>query len=135
MNLDFGDQRAENPLGGALDRADQAISEGRDAITDLRASSLASRDLEKSITAPMTNLSEDLAAGNGRSVTFCVLVEGVPRAVRPTLQDEIYRIARESFRNAIRHAQAGRNRDGNHLWRISASTLARRWKGHGPKRG
>jgi signal transduction histidine kinase len=98
---------AKNALEGALDRADQAISEGRDAITDIRASSLASRDLEKSITALMTNLSEELAAGNERSVTFRVLVEGVPRAVRPTLQDEIYRIARESLRNAFRHAQAG----------------------------
>ncbi len=98
---------AKNALEGALDRADEAISEGRDAITDIRATSLASRDLEKSITAVMTNLSEELAAGNGRSVTFRVLVEGVPRAVRPTLQDEIYRIARESLRNAFRHAQAG----------------------------
>jgi signal transduction histidine kinase/ligand-binding sensor domain-containing protein len=98
---------AKKALEGALDRADEAISEGRDAITDIRASTLASRDLEKSITALMTNLSEELAAGNGRSVTFRVLVEGVPRAVRPTLQDEIYRIARESLRNAFRHAQAG----------------------------
>jgi signal transduction histidine kinase len=98
---------AKTALEGALDRADQAISEGRDAITDIRASTLASHDLEKSISALMTNLSEELAAGDGSSVTFRVLVEGEPRAVRPTLQDEIYRIARESLRNAFRHAQAG----------------------------
>jgi signal transduction histidine kinase len=98
---------AKKVLEGALDRADQAISEGRDAITDIRASTLAGRDLAKSITTLMTNLSEELAAGNGSSVTFRVLVEGEPRAVRPTLQDEIYRIARESLRNAFRHAQAG----------------------------
>ena len=54
----------------------------------------------------MTNLSEELAGGTGRSITFRVLVEGVPRVVRPTLQDEIYRIAGESLRNAFRHAQA-----------------------------
>jgi signal transduction histidine kinase len=98
---------AKKAIEGALDRADEAISEGRDAITDIRASTLASRDLEKSITALMTNLSEELAAGSGRSVTFRVLVEGAPRTVRPTLQDEIYRIAQESLRNAFRHAQAG----------------------------
>ncbi|HXP40688.1 MAG TPA: histidine kinase, partial [Candidatus Acidoferrales bacterium] len=97
---------AKKALEGALDRADQAISEGRDAITDIRASTLASRDLAKSITALMTNLSEELAGGTGRSITFRVLVEGVPRVVRPTLQDEIYRIAGESLRNAFRHAQA-----------------------------
>src|SRR5580698_4078063 len=98
---------AKKALEGALDRADEAISEGRDAITDIRASTLASRDLEKSITVLMTNLSEELAASNGGSVTSRVLVEGVPRAVRQTVQDEIYRIARESLRNAFRHAQAG----------------------------
>jgi signal transduction histidine kinase len=97
---------AKKALEGALDRGDQAISEGRDAITDIRASTLASHDLAKSITALMTNLSEELAAGNGVSVTFRVLVEGAPRTVRPTLQGEIYRIARESLGNAFRHAQA-----------------------------
>jgi len=98
---------AKKALEGALNRADQAISEGRDAITDIRSSALASHDLAKSITALMTNLSEELAAGNRGSVTFRVLVEGTPRTLRPTLQDEIYRIARESLRNAFRHAQAG----------------------------
>jgi signal transduction histidine kinase len=97
---------AKRALEGALDRADQAISEGRDAITDIRTSTLTSRDLEKSISALMTNLSEDFASGNGGPVTFRVLVEGSPRALRPTLQDEIYRIARESLRNAFSHAQA-----------------------------
>jgi signal transduction histidine kinase len=97
---------AKKVLEGALDRGDQAISEGRDAITDIRASTSASHDLAKSITALMTNLSEELAAGNGGSVTFRVLVEGAPRTVRPTVQGEIYRIARESLGNAFRHAQA-----------------------------
>jgi signal transduction histidine kinase len=97
---------AKMALERALDRGDQAISEGRDAITGIRASALASHDLVKSITALMTNLNEELAAGKGGSVTFHVLVEGTPRIVRPTLQDEIYRIARESLGNAFRHAQA-----------------------------
>jgi len=97
---------AKKALEGALDRADLAISEGRDAISDMRASSLLSRDLAKSMTALMTDLSEELAAGNGSPVAFRVLVEGAPRTVRPILQDEIYRIARESLRNAFSHAQA-----------------------------
>jgi signal transduction histidine kinase len=98
---------AKKALEGALDRADQAISEGRDAITDIRTSTSASHDLAGSITALMTTLNEELAAGDRGSVTFRVLVEGAPRIVRPSLQDEIYRIARESLRNAFRHAQAG----------------------------
>lgn len=97
---------AKKALEGALDRADQAISEGRDAITDIRTSTLTGHDLAKSMTELMTQLSEELAAGNGSSVTFRVLVEGVPRTLRPSLQDEVCRIARESLRNAFRHAQA-----------------------------
>jgi ligand-binding sensor domain-containing protein/signal transduction histidine kinase len=97
---------AKKALEGALDRADQAIIEGRDAISDMRVSSLVNRDLAKSMTALMTDLSEELAAGNGEPVTFRVLVEGAPRTVRPILQGEIYRIARESLRNAFSHAQA-----------------------------
>ncbi len=97
---------AKKALEGALDRADQAIIEGRDAIKGMRTSTLTGHDLAKSMTALMTELSEELAAGNGSSVTFRVRVEGAPRTVRPILQDEIYRIARESLRNAFRHAQA-----------------------------
>ena len=96
---------AKKLLEGALDRADQAIDEGRDAITDIRTSTLASRDLEKLIAALMTNLSEELASDKD-SVTFRVVVEGTPRIVHPSIQDEIHRIARESLRNAFCHAQA-----------------------------
>jgi ligand-binding sensor domain-containing protein/signal transduction histidine kinase len=97
---------AKNALEGALLRADQAIGEGRDAITDIRTPTLASHDLAKSMTALMTSLSKEFAEGNEGSATFRVLVEGAPRPVRPILQDEIHRIARESLRNAFRHAQA-----------------------------
>jgi len=97
---------AKAALEGALLRADQAISEGRDAITDIRSSTLASHDLAKSMTDLMTGLNKEFAEGNGSSPTFRVLVEGGPRAVRPILQDEIYRIARECLRNAFRHALA-----------------------------
>jgi ligand-binding sensor domain-containing protein/signal transduction histidine kinase len=97
---------AKKALEGALDRGDQAISEGRDAITHIRAPVLTGHDLAKSITALMDNLSEEFGEGNGASITYRVLVQGAPRIVHPALQDEIYRIARESLRNAFRHAQA-----------------------------
>jgi signal transduction histidine kinase len=97
---------AKTAIESALDRADQAIIEGRDTITDMRISSVASHDLSKSMTALMTHLSEEVAAGDGKPVSFRVRVEGVPRTVRPMIQDEIYRVARESLRNAFRHAQA-----------------------------
>jgi signal transduction histidine kinase/ligand-binding sensor domain-containing protein len=97
---------AKKALECALNRGDQAISEGRDAITDIRASTLANQDLAKSIIALMADFGEELSEGNGASVLFQVLVEGTPRTVRPTVQGEIYSVARESLGNAFRHAQA-----------------------------
>jgi signal transduction histidine kinase len=97
---------AKKALEGALDRADKALVEGRDAIKDMRTSTLVDHDLAQSMTALMTDLHEEHATGNRDSVTFRALVEGAPRTVAPTLRDEIYRIARESLRNAFRHAQA-----------------------------
>jgi signal transduction histidine kinase/ligand-binding sensor domain-containing protein len=97
---------AKKALEGALERGDQAISEGRDAITHIRAPVLTGHDLAKSITALMDNLSEEFGQGNGASIMYRVLVQGAPRIVHPALQGEIYRIARESLRNAFRHAQA-----------------------------
>jgi signal transduction histidine kinase len=99
---------AKEALEGALDRADQALIEGRDAIKDMRASTLVSLDLAQSMNALMTDLNEELATGSKDSVTFRVLVEGTPQTVRPIVRDEIYRIARESLRNAFHHAQARR---------------------------
>jgi signal transduction histidine kinase len=97
---------AKKALERALDRGDQAISEGRDAITDIRASTAASHDFAKSITGLMAHFGEEHSECNGISVPFHVLIEGEPRVVRPNIQSEIYRIAQESLRNAFRHAQA-----------------------------
>jgi ligand-binding sensor domain-containing protein/signal transduction histidine kinase len=97
---------AKQALEGALDRADQALIEGRDAIKDMRTSRLIKLDLEQSMSALMTDLNEELATSSNDSLTFRVLVEGTPQAVRLIVRDEIYRIARESLRNAFHHAQA-----------------------------
>jgi ligand-binding sensor domain-containing protein/signal transduction histidine kinase len=97
---------AKKILEGALDRGDQAISEGREAITHIRVPTLASADLAKSIADLMTDLSEELDESSRGSATFRVLVEGTPRTVRPPLLGEIYCIAQESLGNAFRHARA-----------------------------
>jgi signal transduction histidine kinase len=99
---------AKNELEGALDRADQALLEGRRAIKDMRISTLSDPDLAQSLTTLMSELDQELAKYNQVPVTFRVLVEGTPQTVRPILLDEIYLVARESLRNAFRHAQARR---------------------------
>jgi signal transduction histidine kinase len=99
--------QAKEALEKVLDRADQAIAEGRAAIQNLRSSTTVTNELAHALTA----LGEELPGahdGDRGSATFCVSVEGIPRDLHPNLRDDIYRIAREALRNAFRHAQASK---------------------------
>jgi signal transduction histidine kinase len=97
--------QAKEGLETALDRADQAIVEGRDAIQNLRSSTTLANELAQAITA----LGEELAgAHQGEAPAFHVAIEGAPRDLHPILRDDIYRIAREAMRNAFSHAQASK---------------------------
>jgi signal transduction histidine kinase len=89
-------------LEKALDTGEQAIVEARDAVLDLRSSTMVSSDLVQAVRS----LGDDLAARD--SASFHLVVEGPPLDLQPTLRDEIYRIAREALRNAFRHAKARR---------------------------
>ncbi len=97
---------AKQKLDTAIDRAAQAITEGRDAIQGLRASTVVTNDLAVAIST----LGDELATSgaNGKGTVVHVAVEGTPQDLHPILRDEIYRIAGEALRNAFRHAQARR---------------------------
>lgn len=96
---------AVQDLDGALERADEVIAEAREAVRDLRASTVAGADLEKSLQA----LGDELDRGRGeRSASYRVLVQGKARAIAPLVRDDVYRIAREAFRNVVQHARAGK---------------------------
>jgi signal transduction histidine kinase len=97
---------ARKTLEIALDRADQAIAEGRDAVQGLRASTVETNDLAAAIRV----LGEELRAegSNQNAALFEMEVEGTPRNLHPILRDEVYRIAGEALRNAFRHARAQR---------------------------
>jgi signal transduction histidine kinase/ligand-binding sensor domain-containing protein len=90
----------------AIDLAAQAITEGRDAIQDLRASTVVTNDLAVAITT----LGDELAASdaNASGAVVHVAVQGSSRDLHPILRDDIYRIAGEALRNAFRHAHARR---------------------------
>ena len=91
-------------LDAALDRADQAIAEGRGTVEDLRHSPIVNQDIVEALRA----LGQELTPApnsNGTEV-FRVFVEGKPRDLDPIRRDDIYRIAREALRNAFRHARA-----------------------------
>jgi signal transduction histidine kinase len=91
-------------LDTALDGAEEAIVEGRDAIYDLRSSITAANALVEEITA----LGEELAAevtNQKEPPQFRAVVEGSAHALRPDAYIEIFRIAREALRNAFSHSQ------------------------------
>ena len=89
-------------LDGAINMAAEAITEGRNAVGDLRSSTAIRNDLAEQLK----NLGGELAAGG--AATFQVVVEGPPRELTPIVRDEIYRIGAEAVRNAFRHARASR---------------------------
>jgi len=91
-------------LDSAIDQAAEAITEGRDAVQELRSSTMVTNDLAVAISA----LGQELAAAETSedSAVFRVTVEGTPRNLHPILRDEVYRIAAETIRNAFKHAHA-----------------------------
>ena len=97
-------QEARARLESAIDRAEEAMTEGRDAVRGLRSSTVLTNDLALSINA----LGEELASGesNQNGAVFQVGVEGISQDLHPISRDEIYRIAGEAIRNAFKHAQA-----------------------------
>ena len=94
-------------LDGVISKAEQAITEGRDAIQNLRGEPATEGDLVHMLTATGQELAGSVDA-NPDSAIFDATVEGVRQTLSPMLQDEIYRIAREVLRNAFLHAHARR---------------------------
>ena len=101
---------AHQVLESALDDAGQAITEARDAVQNLRSSTVVTSDLAQAIRA----LGEELEAhhtsdaASQEPATMSVSVEGTPQDLDPILRDEVYRIAGEALRNAFLHARARR---------------------------
>ena len=90
-------------LDQALDGAEEAIVEGRDAIHDLRSPTTVARALAEEITA----LGEELVAKDTNKkepVEFRIVIEGSASTMHPNLHIEIFRIAREALRNAFSHS-------------------------------
>lgn len=93
---------AKQLLASSIDQAAEAITEGRDAVLGLRASTMESNDL----SAAIHTLGEELAAGDGGDQVLRVEVWGKPRSLHPILRDETFRIVGEALRNAYSHAEA-----------------------------
>jgi len=99
---------ARQVLETALDDAAQAITEARDAVQELRSSTVISNELAKAVEVLGKELAEQQGAANGDETAFSVEVEGTPQELHPIMRDEIYRITGEAVRNAFHHARARR---------------------------
>jgi signal transduction histidine kinase/ligand-binding sensor domain-containing protein len=97
---------AKEKLDAAIQHAAKAITEGRDAVQSLRASTVERNDLAVAIRTLGDELAGDPSAH--QPLTFSVAVEGETRDLHPIARDEIYKVAAEALRNAYRHAQASR---------------------------
>ena len=91
---------------GSGPSAAKAITEGRDAVQGLRASTVERNDLAEGIRTLADELAAEASAATPPALY--VAVEGQTRDLRPIVRDEIYRIAAEALRNTFRHAQATR---------------------------
>jgi signal transduction histidine kinase len=95
---------AKEKLDSSIERAADAITEGRNAVQGLRESTVQTNDLAHAVNALGEELKFD--PSNGSSPAFRVIVEGETQDLHPIVRDEIYRIAAEALRNAVRHSHA-----------------------------
>jgi nitrate/nitrite-specific signal transduction histidine kinase len=97
---------AKESLEGALDRADQALTESRKAIQGIRADSFWDHNIERALDVLMNELIADSQLTQGKPPATSVIVEGQTRNVNPWACEEICKIAREALRNALTHGKA-----------------------------
>lgn len=93
-------------LDRAIATAEQAVSEGRNAIQGLRSSTTETN----SLAAALRTLGEGLASerANQNCPAVDVRAEGATRDLHPILRDDVFRIAGEALRNSFLHAWASR---------------------------
>ncbi|MBW8828995.1 MAG: hypothetical protein JF606_06110 [Burkholderiales bacterium] len=95
---------AKQRLEVALDRAESAIVEGREAVQGLRDSTVEVNQLAEAIAAIGADLTNaHVAAG---APALGVVVDGAYRGLNPLVREEVWRIAGEALRNSFRHAHA-----------------------------
>jgi signal transduction histidine kinase len=99
-------EHAVETLDHAISMTEGAIAEGRDAIHDLRSQPAVHSNLAKLLTLTGQELAIAQSAEGKKPAVFRAMVAGEKRKMKPLIQDEAYRIARELLRNAFQHANA-----------------------------
>jgi signal transduction histidine kinase len=99
-------EEAKRRIDRAIDQASDAITEGRDTLNELRSTGSSGADLDDAISS----FAKELLGGITVEPLpeFHMQVEGTPLPMNPIVRDEVYRVASEAVRNAIRHSNASR---------------------------
>ena len=99
-------------LNDTIAQTRRAIQDGREAVQGLRSSIDEPDDLAETISRLAVKLSgrtpspESSAGTIPQPIRIRVEVGGKSRRLHPIVRDELYRVAAEALRNALRHAQA-----------------------------
>lgn len=99
---------AKRALEEALDRADDALSESRNAIQNIRSPASLASNFPLALNGVMSEMAEECNYHGDEKPAYSVVVEGSPRRLNPQVDAEILRIAQESLRNSFQHARASR---------------------------
>jgi len=95
-------ERSHQMLEKALDRADEALSEGRERVHTLRAEAMTTNDLSQSLICYGRDRAQEHA------IEFSFTLVGNPRPLDPIVRDEAFRIGREALANAFQHSGASK---------------------------
>ena len=93
------DSPAKQIVTNVIKLVSDVTEEGRQAVRGLRVS-----EREESLEQAFGRAKRELAGRH--DIEFRVVIQGVPRALRPSTRDEVYRIGREVLVNAFRHSEA-----------------------------
>jgi signal transduction histidine kinase len=96
---------AKQKLDEAIAQTADFITEARDEVQGLRESTVQTNDLALAISTLGEELTTDAV---DQRPAFRVAVEGEARNLHPILRDEVFKIATEALRNAVRHSRAKR---------------------------
>jgi signal transduction histidine kinase/sugar lactone lactonase YvrE len=97
---------AKIALQDALEKADGALAESRDAIQNIRPSSTPHPNLSRALGFVLEEVQGAFPGGDRPQPTCSIVAEGRERELREYVMMEISRIVREALRNAFQHAQA-----------------------------
>jgi signal transduction histidine kinase len=90
--------KSKPALRRALCLVRRSIDEGRAALRGLQTASPAPSSLEQAFS----NLLSEVTTGRG--VRLRIFVQGTPRTLNPTIQEQLLLIGREAVMNALRHS-------------------------------